>query len=392
MRVSFATGEQFGMGAGVHQPALLHDEDGVGVDQRREPVRDHDDGAADGDARQVLDEDGLALGVERAGRLVEDQNARLAQQRAGDRQTLLLAAGQVGRVLFEHGVVAHRQALDEFVGAGRRGGFEDFLEGGVGLGDHQVFTHGAAEQEVLLQDHADLAAQVRQLDLARVDAVEADNAFDHRIQTLDQLGQGGLARAAAADDADHGAGMDGERGAVQRQVLRARIAEHHVVETDLADQHRTQAASAGSWYSLTSATMEMSGPVTRPDSIWKAISAPTDMVWSNTSCEPSTMMVTGSSLPRKSVMALPVMEIWPTRKCMVIASAERWSQMRRWLGSMASALTVRMPWMVATSIAWRWPSAAYSAFRRRWKVGTMPMTTQAIRMANSSTTEASLKE
>jgi hypothetical protein len=72
------------------------------------------------------------------------------------------------------------------------------------------------------------------------------------------------------------------------------------------------------------------------------------------------MIVTGSSLPRKSVMALPVIEIWPTRKCMVIDCAERWSQMRRCIGSIASAFTVRMPWMVSTSIAWRWPSAEYS--------------------------------
>jgi hypothetical protein len=64
-------------------------------------VRDHDHGAADGDFRQVADEDGFAFRVQRAGRFVQHQDARLGQQGAGDRQALLLAARQVGGILFQ---------------------------------------------------------------------------------------------------------------------------------------------------------------------------------------------------------------------------------------------------------------------------------------------------
>ena len=56
-----------------------------------------------------------ALGrrVERAGRLVEQQDRPVGEQRARDRQALLLAAGQRDAALAERRVEALRQALDE---------------------------------------------------------------------------------------------------------------------------------------------------------------------------------------------------------------------------------------------------------------------------------------
>ncbi len=106
-----------------------------------------------------------------------------------------------------------------------------------------------------------------------------------------------------------------KRALSQRHRLRARIAEGDVVEADLALQHGAQAVGAGaafpgarfitspsmrtdsavSWYSLTRPTMEIKGCVTRPDSIWKAISAPTDSVLSNTSAAPTTISVTAAA-------------------------------------------------------------------------------------------------
>ena len=97
--------------------------------QGRQAVRDDDHGAPGDQLAQVVEEDRLGLRVEGAGRLVQDQDARLRQQRAGDRQALLLAAGEVGAVLLQQGVVALGQALDELVGPGDAGGGDDLLEG-----------------------------------------------------------------------------------------------------------------------------------------------------------------------------------------------------------------------------------------------------------------------
>ena len=59
-----------------------------------EPVRDHDDGAADEKPLHRCLHLGLRFGIERAGRLVEQQDRRVAQHGAGEGDALALAAGE----------------------------------------------------------------------------------------------------------------------------------------------------------------------------------------------------------------------------------------------------------------------------------------------------------
>ena len=64
----------------------------------------------------------LGVGVERAGGLVEDEDGRVLEQRARDREALALAAGERGAALADDGVVAVGQAADEVVRVGGSGG------------------------------------------------------------------------------------------------------------------------------------------------------------------------------------------------------------------------------------------------------------------------------
>ena len=73
---------------------LVHHDDPVRLPHRAQAVRDDDHRAALADRRHVALEDRLALVVERAGRLVEDQDARIGEQRAGDGDALALAAAE----------------------------------------------------------------------------------------------------------------------------------------------------------------------------------------------------------------------------------------------------------------------------------------------------------
>ncbi|MNN31542.1 hypothetical protein D3C81_1452330 [compost metagenome] len=66
-------------------------------------------------------------------------------------------------------------------------------------------------------DVADLVAQVGDIDLPLVDAVEQDLPFARAIETHQQARQGALARAAAADDGDLLAGGDAQVDALQRR-------------------------------------------------------------------------------------------------------------------------------------------------------------------------------
>ena len=60
----------------------------------------------------------LLRGVDRGGGVVEDQDTRVGEDRAGDRQPLALATRQREAVLAEQRVVAVGQLADEVVGAG----------------------------------------------------------------------------------------------------------------------------------------------------------------------------------------------------------------------------------------------------------------------------------
>ena len=92
---------------------------------RRQPVGDDDDRAAGGDALHVLLDDPLALVIELARRLVEDQDARVLHQGAGDGDALALPARQSGAAFADDRVVALGQFEDEAVRAGEIGGGDD---------------------------------------------------------------------------------------------------------------------------------------------------------------------------------------------------------------------------------------------------------------------------
>ena len=102
------------MRAAFDDVAVLHDEDEVGVFDRRQTVGDNEAGAV---FRQLihgaLDEQ-LRARVDRAGRLVEDEHGRVLEHGAGDGQQLLLPGGNAG-ALGQDSVEAVRQRTDEFI-------------------------------------------------------------------------------------------------------------------------------------------------------------------------------------------------------------------------------------------------------------------------------------
>jgi hypothetical protein len=67
---------------------------------------------------EAADEGGLGQVVHRAGRLVEEDHARLAEQRAGDGDSLALAAGDGAAALADRQRVTERMALRQRGDAG----------------------------------------------------------------------------------------------------------------------------------------------------------------------------------------------------------------------------------------------------------------------------------
>ena len=108
---------------------------------------------------QALLDAALGVQVDVRGRLVEDEDARVGGQRAGERDELALAGRQLRAALADRRVVAVLERRDELVGAdgARRGA--DLLERRVRAAEGDVLGDRAAEQEALLRDDAELAAQ-----------------------------------------------------------------------------------------------------------------------------------------------------------------------------------------------------------------------------------------
>ena len=174
----------------------------------------------------------LGAGVHTAGGLIQNQDAVVGQDGAGDGQQLLLALAHVGGVLVQLHLVAAGQGADEVVGVGSLGGGNDLLVGGVQTAVADVLHDGALEQPGVLQHHAEALAQSAAVKVAHVVAVQGDGTGVHIVEAHEQLDHGGLARAGGADDGHLLAGLHRTAEVVDDGLVRG-VAEFDVVEGHL---------------------------------------------------------------------------------------------------------------------------------------------------------------
>src|SRR5256714_12110571 len=100
--------QQLRVAALLDDLAAVHDHDRVGVADGGEPVRDHEAGPARTQAGHGrLDQD-LCPRVDVAGRLVQDEDARVGKKCARDGEQLALAGGEGGSVVVEDRAVPVR--------------------------------------------------------------------------------------------------------------------------------------------------------------------------------------------------------------------------------------------------------------------------------------------
>ncbi len=78
------------VGAAIDQPTCFDDQDLIRLPDRRQPMGDHERGAAPKQRRQCLLDESLGLGIQVRGRLVKDQDRGILEQRPRDGQALLL--------------------------------------------------------------------------------------------------------------------------------------------------------------------------------------------------------------------------------------------------------------------------------------------------------------
>ncbi len=169
-----------------------------------------------------------------AGRgFVQNQNARVGQDGAGDGDALALAAGEFHAALADDGVVLLFEILGEFVHARDAAGFENLFLGRAGAREGDVFFDGAVEQERVLQHHAQLRAVAVQAHCREVHAIDEDSSFGGDVESRDQADDGGFAGARGAHQRGDGARLRVETD-VEQHLLAGFVGEADVFENHFA--------------------------------------------------------------------------------------------------------------------------------------------------------------
>ena len=142
-----------------HDAATIHHHDAVGTLYRGETVSDDQGGASLLQSLQCLLDGGFRLGIEGGGRLVEQQQRRIAQDGAGDGDTLALSAGEAHAALTQFLVVALAKRADELMRFGRARGLAYFIVARILAAETDIVGGAAAKDDGLLRHQCDGSAQ-----------------------------------------------------------------------------------------------------------------------------------------------------------------------------------------------------------------------------------------
>ena len=135
---------------GVDTPVIEHD-DTVCILHRADALRDDDLRRVGNVGRERLLNLRIRARVDGARRVIENEHLRLFQQRAGDAQALLLAAGDVRAALLDIGVIAVRHGGNEFIRTREHAGVTELLVRGVFVAPAEIFGDRTGKQLVFLQ-------------------------------------------------------------------------------------------------------------------------------------------------------------------------------------------------------------------------------------------------
>ena len=205
---------------GLQNPARLHHRHPVGHGHRLGLVVgdiDHGRAGALVELAEGVFHRGAQIDVEIGQRLVEQHHCRVHGEASGQRHTLALAAGQIGRTpRLETGQINGRQGLGDLAGPRRA------LQAPHPQRIADILGHAHMRPERIgLEDDADIAVLRRHVPAVagHQSPVEADRTAGQRVEAGDQAKQGRLAAARRAEQRDELARPDLEGDVVDGRGL-----------------------------------------------------------------------------------------------------------------------------------------------------------------------------
>ena len=225
------------MSANLNGTTRAQHDDAIAIADGAQAVSNEQAGAAT--ASEMVIDQGLGLGVQRACSLVQHQQARVAHQRPGDLQALPLTAGKIPGSLRHERVVTPESPQQILMDRGPQARLDQSAAGDELVPEGQVVSHGSLEHGDPLIDQGDRADEDLARDLADRLAVMQDLAAPGLVKTRDQAGQRRLAAARRADQGNSLAGMDDQREFLDDRLLhRAVVAEGDGAKLEAASQPR----------------------------------------------------------------------------------------------------------------------------------------------------------
>src|SRR5580658_6348167 len=122
---------KFFVGAAFDNPSLFDDQDLIGSADGGKAMRDDEGGSSLHQVGKTLLDKLLRLGVKTRSSFVKNEDARLRQNCAGDRNPLALSSRELHTPFADHGVVLVRKALGKLIHTGDVAGSQNIFFAGI---------------------------------------------------------------------------------------------------------------------------------------------------------------------------------------------------------------------------------------------------------------------
>src|SRR6266480_4852967 len=180
----------------------------------------------------------LVLGgaVNRAGRIIQDENARVGEQGTRNGDALALSTGECDAALTNDGLVAILKVGDKGVCLGiLRCLFNCCLVCLLSQAIGDVLRDGSREEEDILLDSRDLRTKPVQTPLAHINTIEEYTTIINIIDTVDKFSERAFACSCLADNRDSLPWFCMKRDIFQDDC--SAIAKGNMLEHDIAPHH-----------------------------------------------------------------------------------------------------------------------------------------------------------
>ena len=153
--------------------AAIHDQDQIRLHDALNAVGNDERGPVQHQVLKRGTDIGFGFRVHRGGRIIQDQDAGILEQRARNRHALFLTAGKGHPAFADPGAIPLWKIQDHLMDRSRPGSFFNFLIRHLPpdtIGD--VLTDGTREQEWFLLHDPDLGAQVTAGVTGQIDPIQ----------------------------------------------------------------------------------------------------------------------------------------------------------------------------------------------------------------------------